>query len=136
VQLLEGYGTTETSPVISVNTNEENRPGSIGKPLYNLTVKIVDPETGKEVASGQEGKLLVKGDSVMKGYLSRELTAAAIKDGWYDTGDIAMVDDDGYIWHKGRYKRFVKIGGENGLFSRHRIDHGRIAARWDLPLHR
>jgi acyl-[acyl-carrier-protein]-phospholipid O-acyltransferase/long-chain-fatty-acid--[acyl-carrier-protein] ligase len=112
VQLLEGYGTTETSPVISVNTNEENRPGSIGKPLYNLTVKIVDPETGKEVASGQEGKLLVKGDSVMKGYLSRELTAAAIKDGWYDTGDIAMVDDDGYIWHKGRYKRFVKIGGE------------------------
>lgn len=112
VRLLEGYGTTETSPVISVNTNEENRPGSIGKPLYNLTVRLVDPDTGKEVASGQEGKLLVKGDSVMKGYLSGELTAAAIKDGWYDTGDIAMVDEDGYIWHKGRYKRFVKIGGE------------------------
>ena len=69
-------------------------------------------DTGKEVPKGKEGKLLTKGDLVMKGYLDPAKTAEVLKDGWYDTGDIGVLDEKGYLWHKGRLKRFVKIGGE------------------------
>lgn len=111
--LLEGYGTTETSPVVSANTPEENRPGSIGKVFPSVQVKIVDVETGEPLPPGKEGKILVKGDNVMKGYLDDlEETSLHIRDGWYDTGDMGMLDEDGYLWHRGRLKRFVKIGGE------------------------
>jgi acyl-[acyl-carrier-protein]-phospholipid O-acyltransferase/long-chain-fatty-acid--[acyl-carrier-protein] ligase len=113
ITLLEGYGCTETSPVVSVNTPEANRPGSIGKPIASAHVKICDIHTGKDLPQGKEGKILVKGDMVMKGYLDDiEETSLRIKDGWYDTGDMGLVDKDGYLWHKGRLKRFVKIGGE------------------------
>jgi acyl-[acyl-carrier-protein]-phospholipid O-acyltransferase/long-chain-fatty-acid--[acyl-carrier-protein] ligase len=113
VTLLEGYGATETSPVVSANTPEENRPGSIGKVIPNVQVKIEHLETGKECKAGEVGKILVKGDLVMKGYLGQpELTAEAIIDGWYNTGDMGYLDEDGYLWHSGRFKRFVKIGGE------------------------
>lgn len=111
--LLEGYGATETSPVISVNSHEFNRPGSIGKPIPNVEVRIENLDTGEECKRGEIGKILVKGDLVMKGYLGEpELTAEAIVDGWYNTGDMGFLDEDGYLWHSGRYKRFVKIGGE------------------------
>lgn len=113
VTLLEGYGATETSPVVSANTPENNRPGSIGKVIPNVKVKIEHLETGKECKPGEVGKILVKGDLVMKGYLGQpELTAEAIVDGWYNTGDMGYLDEDGYLWHSGRFKRFVKIGGE------------------------
>jgi acyl-[acyl-carrier-protein]-phospholipid O-acyltransferase/long-chain-fatty-acid--[acyl-carrier-protein] ligase len=113
VELLEAYGTTETSPGVSVNTHEANRPGSIGRPLPNAHVIITDIETGKEVPHGKDGKILVKGDLVMKGYFDDiEETSLRIRDGWYDTGDMGMIDEDGYLWHRGRLKRFVKIGGE------------------------
>jgi acyl-[acyl-carrier-protein]-phospholipid O-acyltransferase/long-chain-fatty-acid--[acyl-carrier-protein] ligase len=113
IKVFEGYGTTETSPVISVNTPEHHKLGSIGRPIPNVKVKIVDIETGHEVGVGQEGKILVKGDNVMKGYLDDlEETLLRIRDGWYDTGDIGMIDEDGFLWHKGRLKRFVKVGGE------------------------
>lgn len=111
--LLEGYGATETSPVISANIPDQNKPGSIGKILPNIRVKITEINTGKELPRGQEGKILVKGDLVMKGYYDDiEETSLHIKDGWYDTGDMGILDEDGYLWHKGRLKRFVKIGGE------------------------
>ncbi len=111
--LLEGYGTTETSPVISANTHEANRPGSIGKPFPGVQVKITNMNTGEELSAGEEGKIFVKGDLVMKGYYGDiEETSLRIKDGWYDTGDMGMMDEDGYLWHRGRLKRFVKIGGE------------------------
>ena len=113
MELLEGYGATETSPVVSVNTPEANRPGSIGKPLFNVEVKITDINTGQALPAGKEGKILVKGDLIMKGYFDDlEETSLHIVDGWYDTGDMGMLDEDGYLWHKGRLKRFVKIGGE------------------------
>lgn len=113
IKVFEGYGTTETSPVISVNTPDHHKLGSIGKTIPNVKVKIVDIETGAECSVGQEGKVLVKGDNVMKGYLDDlEETLLRIRDGWYDTGDIGMFDEDGYLWHKGRLKRFVKVGGE------------------------
>ncbi len=113
VTLLEGYGATETSPVVSVNSHEYNRPGSTGKVIPNVSVRIEHLDTGEECKTGEVGKILVKGDLVMKGYLNEpELTAEAIVDGWYNTGDMGFLDEDGYLWHSGRFKRFVKIGGE------------------------
>jgi acyl-[acyl-carrier-protein]-phospholipid O-acyltransferase/long-chain-fatty-acid--[acyl-carrier-protein] ligase len=113
IELLEGYGTTETSPVISVNRPEMNRPGSIGTVLPSVRVKIADMDSGKELPAGKEGKILVKGDLVMKGYYDDiEETSLRIEDGWYDTGDMGFIDKDGFLWHRGRLKRFVKIGGE------------------------
>jgi acyl-[acyl-carrier-protein]-phospholipid O-acyltransferase/long-chain-fatty-acid--[acyl-carrier-protein] ligase len=113
VTLLEGYGATETSPVISVNTHELNKPGSTGRVIPNVQVRIENFETGEECKTGEVGKILVKGDLVMKGYLDDpELTAEAIVDGWYNTGDMGFFDEDRYLWHAGRFKRFAKIGGE------------------------
>lgn len=113
INIYEGYGTTETSPVISSNAPQYNRPGSIGKPLKGVQIKIVDKETGQDVEVNELGKILVKGDLVMKGYLNdAEATARCIKDGWYDTGDMGTIDQNGYLWHKGRLRRFAKIGGE------------------------
>ena len=113
VTLLEGYGVTETSPVISVNKSEYDRPGSTGKVIPGLTVRIENFETGEECKTGETGKILVKGDSVMKGYFEDpELTAEVLNDGWYNTGDMGFFDKDGYLWHAGRFKRFAKVGGE------------------------
>ena len=113
VPTFEGYGTTETSPVISVNLPGRNKPGSIGRPLPGVAVRIVDVETGEDLPAGEEGKILVKGELVMKGYFDDlEETALHINSGWYETGDMGVLDEDGYLWHRGRLKRFVKIGGE------------------------
>jgi len=113
VTLLEGYGTTETSPVVSANSLEFNKPGSIGKVIPNVQVRIEHLETGRDCQPSEVGKIMVKGDLVMKGYLGDpDLTAQSIVDGWYNTGDMGFLDEDGYLWHSGRFKRFVKVGGE------------------------
>jgi acyl-[acyl-carrier-protein]-phospholipid O-acyltransferase / long-chain-fatty-acid--[acyl-carrier-protein] ligase len=113
VTLYEGYGATETSPVISVCTPEHNKPGSVGKVLPDVSVRIENYETGKECRPGEVGRILVKGELVMKGYLHDfEETSMRIRHGWYDTGDMGYLDADGFLWHSGRLKRFVKIGGE------------------------
>jgi acyl-[acyl-carrier-protein]-phospholipid O-acyltransferase/long-chain-fatty-acid--[acyl-carrier-protein] ligase len=113
IPLLNAYGTTETSPAISVNTPEFNKPGSVGRILPNIQVRIEHYETGMECAPGEVGRILVKGDSVMKGYLNDfEETSMHLRNGWYDTGDMGIMDADGYLWHVGRLRRFVKIGGE------------------------
>ena len=114
VTLLEGYGATETSPVISVNSHEFNRPGSTGKVIPGVEVRIENLETGEPCATGETGKIMVKGDLVMKGYFEDpELTAEVLSpDGWYNTGDMGYFDADGYLWHAGRFKRFAKVGGE------------------------
>jgi acyl-[acyl-carrier-protein]-phospholipid O-acyltransferase/long-chain-fatty-acid--[acyl-carrier-protein] ligase len=113
LELCEGYGTTETSPVVATNLPDANKPGSVGKVLPSARVKIVDINSGETLPPGNEGKILVKGDLVMKGYFDDiEETSLRIKDGWYETGDMGMMDEEGYLWHRGRLKRFVKIGGE------------------------
>lgn len=113
LEIFEGYGATETAPVISVNPRNKNKPGSIGVPIPGTQVKIENYETGAECQLGETGKILVKGDGVMKGYLNNlEESSMRIKSGWYDTGDLGYIDEEGYLWHKGRLKRFVKIGGE------------------------
>jgi acyl-[acyl-carrier-protein]-phospholipid O-acyltransferase/long-chain-fatty-acid--[acyl-carrier-protein] ligase len=113
LEILEGYGTTETSPVITSNTLNNNRPGSVGKIIEGMQLKIVDCDTEAELPRGEMGKILVKGDSVMKGYFNDlEETTLRLKDGWYETGDMGILDEDGFLWHQGRLKRFVKVGGE------------------------
>ncbi len=113
IELLEGYGATEASPCIATNTPRHNRPGSVGRPLPCVEVRIENLETGEDCAVLETGKVLVRGDSVMKGYWNDiESTAACMRAGWYDTGDMAYFDADGYLWLAGRLKRFVKIGGE------------------------
>jgi acyl-[acyl-carrier-protein]-phospholipid O-acyltransferase/long-chain-fatty-acid--[acyl-carrier-protein] ligase len=113
IEIFEGYGTTETSPVISANPRDRNRPGSIGTPIPGTEIRIQNLDTGADCAVGETGKILVKGDGVMQGYLNDiEESSLRLKSGWYDTGDLGYLDEDGYLWHKGRLKRFVKIGGE------------------------
>ena len=111
--LLEAYGTTETSPGITVNSPEHNRPGSVGRVLPSIKVRVENYETGNECKTGEIGKILVKGDNVMKGYFDDfEETTMHIRHGWYDTGDMGWMDKDGYLWHVGRLRRFMKVGGE------------------------
>ncbi|HHV37054.1 MAG TPA: AMP-binding protein [Candidatus Cloacimonetes bacterium] len=111
--VYEGYGTTETSPVISTCFPGDHKEGSIGRPIPNTQVKILDIHTDELLPANREGKIMVKGDLVMEGYLhDLEQTTLRIRNGWYDTGDIGLMDEDGYLFHRGRLKRFVKIGGE------------------------
>ncbi|MDE0454966.1 MAG: AMP-binding protein, partial [Gammaproteobacteria bacterium] len=113
LDILEGYGTTETSPVISVNPRGGNRPGSIGVPIPGTRVRIENIDNGEDCAPGETGKIMVKGEGVMSGYLNDVAEShLRLKSGWYDTGDLGVLDKDGYLWHKGRLKRFVKVGGE------------------------
>jgi long-chain acyl-CoA synthetase len=115
VPLLEGYGLTEASPIVSINPFEPGRkkPGTVGLPLPGLEVKIVDDE-GKTLSPGIPGELVVKGPNVMQGYLNRaEDTAQTIRDGWLYTGDIASIDQEGYIKIIDRKKDMIIIDGLN-----------------------
>jgi acyl-[acyl-carrier-protein]-phospholipid O-acyltransferase/long-chain-fatty-acid--[acyl-carrier-protein] ligase len=122
IRPLEGYGATECSPVIAVNSRDFRAPGfrqvgakrgHIGHPLPGISVRIVDPETRERLPVGTAGLLLVRGPNVMKGYLGKpEKTAEVLQDGWYVTGDIAAEDEDGFLTITDRLSRFSKIGGE------------------------
>jgi acyl-[acyl-carrier-protein]-phospholipid O-acyltransferase/long-chain-fatty-acid--[acyl-carrier-protein] ligase len=119
---LEGYGCTELSPVALINTPNfqdsevtqiGNKPGTAGHPIPAVAVKIVDPDSLQNLGADKEGLLLIKGPNVMKGYLDDEaLTKEVIRDGWYITGDIAKIDEDGFVTITDRLSRFSKIGGE------------------------
>ncbi len=122
VRPVEGYGTTELAPLVSVNVPESRSKdaekadcceGSVGRPIPYVSAKIVHPETGEELGVGEAGMLLISGPNVMRGYLGRDdLTAEVMRDGWYVTGDIALLDENGFIHITGRESRFSKIGGE------------------------
>ncbi|MGI9098314.1 MAG: long-chain-fatty-acid--CoA ligase [Solirubrobacteraceae bacterium] len=113
-KVLEGYGLSETSPVASFNhPDRERKPGSIGTPIAGVEMKLVD-DAGEEVPIGEIGEILIKGHNVMKGYWQRpEATAEAIKDGWFATGDLAKVDEDGYFFIVDRKKELIIRGGYN-----------------------
>jgi acyl-[acyl-carrier-protein]-phospholipid O-acyltransferase / long-chain-fatty-acid--[acyl-carrier-protein] ligase len=122
IRPLEGYGCTECSPIVAVNGKDFRAPGfrqvaarrgKIGHPLPGVSVKIVDIDNGLPVAPGNAGMLLVKGPNVMRGYLGKpEKTAEVLHDGWYTTGDVAMMEEDGFLTITDRLSRFSKIGGE------------------------
>jgi acyl-[acyl-carrier-protein]-phospholipid O-acyltransferase/long-chain-fatty-acid--[acyl-carrier-protein] ligase len=126
---IEGYGATECAPVIAASGLGFRAPGfyqagarrgSVGQPLPGIAVRTVDPETFEPVPPGTPGMLLVKGPNVMRGYLGRDdLTAAAMRDGWYVSGDMAILDEDGFLRITDRLSRFSKIGGEM-------VPHGRV----------
>ena len=87
--------------------------GTVGRPFPGVTAKVVDPDTGRDLGINHDGLLWIKGPNVMKGYLNHpEKTRPSSSDGWYNTGDIARIDDDGFIQITGRQSRFSKIGGE------------------------
>ncbi len=129
IEPIEGYGVTECAPVIAVNCPDfraagfyqpASRRGTVGQPLPGVAVSIVDPDSFEPLPVGTAGMLLVKGPNVMTGYLGRDdLTASVIRDGWYVTGDIAMLDDDGFLTITDRLSRFSKIGGEM-------VPHGKV----------
>jgi acyl-[acyl-carrier-protein]-phospholipid O-acyltransferase / long-chain-fatty-acid--[acyl-carrier-protein] ligase len=119
---LQGYGATECAPAIAVGSagfrgagfcQRGARRGSVGRPLPGVAVRIVDPETRRDLPIGAAGLVLVRGPNVMAGYLDRpEATAAAFDDGYYVTGDVGRLDDDGFLFLTDRLARFAKIGGE------------------------
>jgi acyl-[acyl-carrier-protein]-phospholipid O-acyltransferase/long-chain-fatty-acid--[acyl-carrier-protein] ligase len=129
IDLLEGYGCTEMGPVVAVNVPDMadggtrhvgHKPGTVGHPIPGVAARIVDPETRKLLGAGEPGLLLVKGGGRMTGYLNDPArTADVLADGWYITGDIAVIDEDGFIRITDRLARFSKIGGEM-------VPHGRI----------
>ena len=114
MEILEGYGLTETSPVVAVNRPSMNRVGTIGLPLPDVEVAVRD-EQGRDLPTGQVGELCVRGDLVMEGYYrAPEMTAEVLSpDGWLRTGDLATMDEDGYIRIAGRLKDLIVDSGEN-----------------------
>ncbi len=123
--VLEGYGLTETSPVVSVNLPEPkprrstdviqptSRPGSVGKMAPGIAAEIRDPETGAKLSLIDSGMLWLRGPNIFQGYLNDPArTAEVLQDGWFRTGDIGRFDEDGFLYIEGRLSRFSKIGGE------------------------
>jgi long-chain acyl-CoA synthetase len=112
--ILEGYGLSETSPVASFNhPDKERKAGSIGTPIEGVEMKAVDDD-GNEVDQGEVGEILIKGHNVMKGYWNHpEATEEAMTDGWFHTGDMARVDEDGYFFIVDRKKDLIIRGGYN-----------------------
>ncbi|MEO5746182.1 MAG: long-chain fatty acid--CoA ligase [Terracoccus sp.] len=113
-QILEGYGLSETSPVASFNMPDApTKPGTIGRAIPGCEMKLVDLE-GNETAAGEIGEIAIRGENIMKGYWNRpEATAEAIPDGWFRSGDLATVDDDGYYTIVDRKKDMILRGGLN-----------------------
>ncbi len=122
IRPYEAYGCTECAPAVTVNTHDFRaagfrqvgaKKGKIGHPLPGVCVRIVDPATDEPLSVGKPGLLLVRGPNVMRGYLGKpEKTAEVLQDGWYTTGDIATLDEDGFLQITDRLSRFSKIGGE------------------------
>jgi acyl-[acyl-carrier-protein]-phospholipid O-acyltransferase / long-chain-fatty-acid--[acyl-carrier-protein] ligase len=123
--VLEGYGLTETSPVVSTNLPDpapsrpddtvqpSNRPGSVGKLLPGEAAQIRDPETDALLSPHELGMLWLKGPNIFEGYLNEpERTAEVLRDGWFKTGDLGRLDEDGFLYIEGRLSRFSKIAGE------------------------
>ncbi len=138
-ELYEGYGCTELSPVVSFNLPDAegmgarercHKRGTIGRAISGVAVRIVDRETGELCDTGDEGLLRVRGANVMQGYLNQPgLTAEALKDGWYETGDIGRIDKEAFLQITDRVSRFSKIGGEM-------VPHGRVEDELTLALKR
>jgi acyl-CoA synthetase (AMP-forming)/AMP-acid ligase II len=115
VPLLDGYGITETSTMVTMNWMSGARPmGSCGLPVPGLAVRIVDPITQGDVPLGGEGELIVRGPNLMLGYHNKPVeTEAALRDGWYHTGDLAKSDANGFLTITGRIKELIIRGGQN-----------------------
>ena len=125
LEILAGYGLTETTPAANINQphppvvtatgepQEGKRVGAVGRMMPGMTVRVVDPESGRELASSETGLVWLRGANVFEGYLNDpEKTRGAFQDGWFVTGDLGRFDSDGFLFIEGRLSRFSKIGGE------------------------
>ena len=125
LDILEGYGLTETSPVTSVNQPDPpvvtrtgshqagKKSGTVGRVMPGMTIRLIDPETNKEVACGTQGLIWLKGSNIFEGYLNNtERTSVSLVEGWYHTGDLGVLDKDGFLTISGRLSRFSKVGAE------------------------
>jgi long-chain acyl-CoA synthetase len=114
VPLREGYGMTETSPVVSCNSPTAYRENTVGKPIRNVELRVVSTE-GEELPCGGDGEILLRGPGVMKGYYNKpqETRSVLSPDGWFSTGDVGRLDADGFLTITGRAKDMLIIGGEN-----------------------
>jgi len=111
-RILQGYGLTETAPVVSVNTFRDNKFGSVGKPMPGVEVMIL-----KDKGADTEGEILTRGPHVMKGYFRNpEKTAEVLRNGWFHTGDIGYIDKDGFLFISGRRKNLIILGGGKKVF--------------------
>jgi acyl-[acyl-carrier-protein]-phospholipid O-acyltransferase / long-chain-fatty-acid--[acyl-carrier-protein] ligase len=129
IRLQEGYGATELSPLVSLNLQDVDcgvchqigtKLGTVGQPVPGVTTKVVSPDTGAPLGVDEPGLLLVKAPNLMQGYLhDPDKTREVIRDGWYNTGDIASMGTDGFITIQDRLSRFSKIGGEM-------VSHGKV----------
>ena len=127
VRPFQGYGATEMGPIVSCNvppnraldhSDDGLREGTVGRPARGVRIEVRDPETGQPLGPNQRGVLWASGPGVMLRYLNQpELTSKTVVDGWYNTGDVVEVDDDGFIRIVGRANRFAKIGGEQVPFA-------------------
>jgi long-chain acyl-CoA synthetase len=146
VNILEGYGLSETSPVVSLNPPDKVKFGSIGRPIPGVSVKIAS-EDGEHIGVGEIGELIVKGNNVMKGYYNNpDETETAFSNFWFKSGDLGYIDDDGYIYIVGRKKEMIIVAGinvypqeiENVLFQHPLVEEAAVvgipdSAKGELP---
>ena len=114
VEILQGYGMTEASPIVSVSVPWSHKVGTVGQPIGGVTVRAFD-ESDVELSSDEVGELWVRGPILMRGYYKKDSETRAVltPDGWYKTGDMGAVDSEGYITITGRKKEMIIVGGEN-----------------------
>ena len=127
IRPFQGYGATELGPIVSANVPAARalgdpsavlREGTVGRPARGVRIEVRDPDTGAVLETGERGVLWVTGPHVMLGYLNRpDLTDAVLQDGWYNTGDVVTIDEEGFITIVGRQSRFAKVGGEQVPFA-------------------
>jgi long-chain acyl-CoA synthetase len=115
--ILEGYGLTETAPVVAFNPIEKRKPGSVGRPLPSAEIKIIDSGSRKETGLMQEGEIVIKGPMVMKGYYRNPgATSQVLKDGWFRSGDLGYFDHDGYLFITGRIKEVIVLSSGKNIY--------------------
>ncbi len=115
--VLEGYGLTETSPIVSFNPIGKRKPGSVGRPLPTAEIRIVRPGEGAECAFMEEGEIVIRGPMVMKGYYKNpEATEAVLKEGWFHSGDIGFIDREGYLFITGRLKEVIVLSSGKKVY--------------------
>lgn len=133
VQVYEGYGMTEASPVVAVNTPNAEKAGSVGRTVVGIEVRTVDEESRQILSKGEPGILEFRGPNVFAGYLGRpDLDGKVLRDGWYHSADYGRVDEDGFLFIEGRRARFSKIGGEmvpHGVVEEALVQWGRKLGR-------
>lgn len=115
--VLEGYGLTETSPIVTFNPLKKRKAGSVGIPFQSVEIKIINKKSGRGSGIGEEGEITIKGPMVMKGYYKNpDATAQVVRDGWFFSGDLGYIDRDGYVFITGRIKEVIVLSSGKNIY--------------------